>query len=248
MFYQLEITTRCNFSCFYCAGRDMPQKDMEWDAFTQIVDAIPGKRVTVSLQGEGEPSLPPLFEDMARYVRDKGHRPYSILNGSRLDLAVLAGLFPTLGISVDTLDQCHAEEIGRHNLPKVLRQLDDLLRVMDARRVTVMTVDMGQPLDELRAWVRARGFGRHIIQPLSPKADYAKRYTVSTTGLQRSQSSFCPYLQRPHTRFFTWDGKQLPCCFMKDSSDFETISQLRAELLSAKFKRCCHGCPQLRPV
>lgn len=103
-------------------------------------------------------------------------------------------------------------------------------------------------MDELKAWVQDKGFGRHIVQSLSPKADYAKRYTVSSTLLQRSQPSRCLLLERPHTLFFTKDGKKLPCCFMKDSSDFTSVVQLRSELLEAKTMRCCQGCPQLRAV
>lgn len=104
MFYQLEITTRCNFDCFYCAGRDMPQQDMAWDTFVRIVDRIPGRGSMVSLQGEGEPSLHPKFEAMAQHVATRGHQAYTILNASRIDAERLSRLFPTVGISVDTLD------------------------------------------------------------------------------------------------------------------------------------------------
>lgn len=47
----------------------MPQKDMSWEIFTKIVLSISGKGYSVWLQGEGEPSLHPQFEVMARYVR-----------------------------------------------------------------------------------------------------------------------------------------------------------------------------------
>lgn len=226
----------------------MPQEDMSWGIFQAIIDSISGTGVTVSLQGEGEPSLHPLFEEMARYVRSKGHLPYTILNGTRLNASALVALFPRLGISIDTLDALKADEIGRHNLPKILRQLNELLLVMAPQLVTVMTVDMGQPLDQLKAWVQTRGFGRHIVQPLSPKSDYARKYTVSIEALRRHGPSYCQYLQRPHTRFYTWAGRLLPCVFMKDTTEFTTIPKLRSTLLAGVPTRCCNGCPQLRTI
>ena len=135
MYYQLEITTRCNFSCFYCAGRDMPQQDMIWETFESIVNAIPEKAVTVSLQGEGEPSLHARFFDMARFVRDKGHSPYTIINGSRIDGALINELFPRFGVSVDTLDPAFSSEIGRHNLDKVIMHVTELTQVIDPARI-----------------------------------------------------------------------------------------------------------------
>ena len=54
MFAQIEITTRCNFDCFYCAGRLMRQGDMPYETFTWLIDqhiakyGVPG---VVSLQG-----------------------------------------------------------------------------------------------------------------------------------------------------------------------------------------------------
>ena len=248
MFIQLEVTTRCNFSCFYCAGRDMPQRDMAWDTFSRIVDAIPVGNVTVSLQGEGEPSLHPLFADMARYVASKGHRPYTILNGSRLDAERLPALFPRLGISIDSLGSEKAQAVGRHNLSKVLGNLQALCQVMSPSRITIMTVDMGQPLEALKAWVKQQGFGQHIIQPLLPNPGYSRRYTVNTEGLRRQKPSVCPYLEGGSMRFYTHEGKELPCCFMKDSSDFTSIPELRNKLLSGEPTRSCNGCLQLHAV
>lgn len=221
---------------------------MAWDTFVRIVDAINGQDVSVSLQGEGEPSLHPRFEDMAAYVSRKGHRPYTIINGSRVEPSSLESLFPTLGISIDTLDVAKAEQIGRHNLLKVLRHVDELIQVMNPERITIMTVDMGQPLDGLKTWVKDKGFGQHIIQPLSPKSDYASRYTVNSAAIMKQGPSICKYLQRRLTRFFTWDGQELPCCFMKDFSDFTTVPKLRTKLLMGESTKCCSGCPQLKGV
>lgn len=244
MYYQLEVTTRCNYDCYYCAGRLMPQRDMSWDIFQSIIDAIPEPRVTISLQGEGEPSLHPMFEQMAECIRARGHQPYTILNGSQLDPFTLPILFPSLGISIDTLDPALAKDIGRHNLPKVLRNLDALCRVMSPSRISIMTVDMGQPLESLREWVAREKFRTHVVQPLSPKSDYARRYTISTDLIKQPQGSrTCRFLDKPRHRFFTWDGRELPCPFMKDPTDYTTRNELQLKLKQGCHMRCCHQCP-----
>jgi hypothetical protein len=186
VFYQLEITTRCNFSCFYCAGRSMPQQDMEWRTFEAIVDGIPRLGSMVSLQGEGEPSLHPGFYDMAEYVAARGHRPYSIL---------------------------------------------------------------GQPLDALRAWVKDRGFGNHVVQPLERKDDYAKRYVVTPPRrLHPPGPSTCRFLAQNVMRFYTWKGQELPCCFIKDTSGIASIPELKRSLESGSTPPGCSGCRELRPL
>jgi MoaA/NifB/PqqE/SkfB family radical SAM enzyme len=250
MYYQLEVTTRCNFDCYYCAGRGMPQRDMSWATFESIVDRIHTLGVTVSLQGEGEPSLHPQFFEMAQYLLKRELKPYTILNGSRMDIEQLDAWFPSFGISVDTLDDVWARQIGRHNLAKVRQHIDDLLTIVDPGRITIMTVDMGQPLEELRGWVKINKFGRHIIQPLSPKADYAKRYTVPIvwTNASPPQPKTCQFLEKKLARFYTWDGIELPCVFIKDTTDFTTMDQLRASLIQGEHKSCCHGCQHLRAI
>jgi MoaA/NifB/PqqE/SkfB family radical SAM enzyme len=82
---QFEITTRCNFDCFYCAGRHMRQGDMPYETFTALLErdiATHGPPDIVSLQGEGEPTLYHDFLRMAKFVRDQGAIPYTITNGT----------------------------------------------------------------------------------------------------------------------------------------------------------------------
>lgn len=226
----------------------MPQKDMSWDTFTKIVLSIPGKGYSVWLQGEGEPSLHPQFEEMAKYVRQQGHHPYTILNGSRVDTKNLPLLFPSIGFSVDTLDEQSAYQTGRYNLPKVLKNIDLLSQVMHPKRINIMTVDMGQPLGTLRSWVAERGFGRHIIQALIPKNDYARRYTVNSQAIMAIRPSTCAFLERKMMRFYTWHGKELPCCFIKNSSDFTTIPDMQTKIAKGEVPGCCAGCANLKMV
>lgn len=226
----------------------MPQKDISWDTFTKIVLSIPGKGYSVWLQGEGEPSLHPQFEAMARFVRQKGHHPYTILNGSRVDTKSLPILFPTIGFSIDTLDEQSANGTGRYNLRKVLKNIDLLSQVMHPKRINIMTVDMGQPLEALRTWVVDQGFGRHIVQSLIPKNDYARRYTVNSQAIMPMRPGTCAFLQSFVMRFYTWDGKELPCCFIKNPSDFTSIPDSQVKIAEGEIPGCCAGCTNLKKI
>jgi MoaA/NifB/PqqE/SkfB family radical SAM enzyme len=175
MFIQVEISTHCNFTCFYCAGRDMEQAYMPMAKFEQILGQIPAGRHTVCLQGEGEPTLHPGFWEMAKHIRQIGHVPYTVTNGSRIDAERLAEHFPQLAISIDTLDAVEATRIGRKNLPKVLRNFEKLLTHMGPNRLIVATVDYGQPLGDLIAFVKEKRVAQHMIQPLQVKSDYRQR-------------------------------------------------------------------------
>ena len=260
MYSQLEITTRCNFACFYCAGRDMPQQDMAWDTFTGIVDSIAQPGSTVSLQGEGEPSLHPQFWDMVAYVHTKRHQPYTILNGSRVDVQRISRRFPQIGISLDTLDAAVAEKIGRFNLAKVLANLEELCAAMGPQRIVIMTVDLGQPLNDLRAWVQQRSFASHVVQPLKTKADYARRYEkllvrapatavvdAKTTSSPAATPRTCRFLHQDLMRYYTCNGLALPCCFIKDTQGIESIAGLRTALGQGRVPKGCAGCDELRP-
>lgn len=254
MYSQLEITTRCNFACFYCAGRDMQQQDMAWDTFTGIVDAIAQPGSTVSLQGEGEPTLHPRFWDMVAYVYSKRHTPYSIINGSRVDAARIARLFPQIGVSLDTLDAAVAEKIGRFNLSKVLANLEALCAAMGPERIVLMTVNLGQPLDALRAWAQQRGFASHIVQPLKTKADYARRYehhlvrSPCTGSVEAATARTCRFLHQDLMRYYTVNGLALPCVFIKDTVGIESIAGLRSALQQGSVPKGCAGCDELRPI
>lgn len=234
----------------------MPQQDMSWDSFATIVDAIAQPGSTVSLQGEGEPSLHPRFWDMVQYVRHKGHVPYTILNGSRIDAQRIARLFPRIGISVDTLDADVAEKIGRHKLPKVLANVDSLCAAMEAKRIVVMTVDVGQPLGALKDWARQRGFASHIVQQLMRKNDYAEHYPPAAPVLWRERPQVpgseapqnCRFLHQNALRYYTWNGLALPCCFIKDTQGIESIEGLRGMLARGQVPAGCAGCRELGPV
>jgi hypothetical protein len=244
---QIEITTHCNYQCFYCAGRHMRQAHMPWSRFTDIMAQLSPTAREVSLQGEGEPLLHPRFWDMAQTVRDRGLAPYTITNGSHIDPERLAAHFPAVGISIDTLDVALAQTVGRFKLERVLENLDALLRCMAADRIIIHTVYFGQPLSDLKTYLSTRGLTRHLIQEIQPKTDYASKYGIAAPVTPGPCTYQCHYLEEPRMRYYSLDGHELPCCFIKDTGGFVSIDNLRAQLAAKTVPGSCQGCRMIFP-
>lgn len=244
-FVQIEITTHCNYQCFYCAGRDMPQQHMAPALFAQILDRLPPTRLEVSLQGEGEPTTHPQFWPMVEEVRRRGYVPYTITNANVLDVEKAAALLPRIGISLDTLDPAEAERIGRYKLARTLANVDALLRAYDPACLIVHTVDYGQDLSALRAYLRQRNVTNHYVQPLQTKADYAYRYRERVPEVAAPTHYRCRYLEQRRLRYFTIEGIEMPCCFIKDVRTFESAAAIRATLARRQVPTCCVGCREL---
>lgn len=244
MFFQFEVTTHCTFTCFYCAGRDMPQKHMGWDVFERLLAGLPQGRHVVSLQGEGEPTLHPRFWDMAAAVRRRGYEPTTITNGYEIDVARMAEEMPTVAVSLDTLDEAEATRIGRLKLPRVLANLERLVEVMGSKRIRIMTVDFGQDLSALRVFLKGKGIDQHIVQPLQGKDDYARRYP-ERLPVNGQYHHHCRFLKAPVMRFYDIVGREMPCCFIKDASAFTSIDALTAELARGVVPKSCSGCSEI---
>lgn len=244
MLYQLEITTHCNYGCFYCAGRDMKQQHMAWNLFERLLAGVPAGDHVVSLQGEGEPTVHPRFWDMVDAVRRRGLRPFTITNCSHVDAARFAEYFPTFAVSIDTLDPIEAERIGRYKIDRMLKNLDDLCAVIDPNRIHIMTVDYGQPLAAVREFARTRGFG-HTVQPLQAKDDYAERYPDRIAARPRPYTYRCRYLDQPLRRYYDVEGREYPCCYIKDHRRHEPIETLRAKMAARQMPAACEGCHEV---
>lgn len=245
MFFQIEVTTHCTFVCFYCAGRDMPQRHMSWPVFEHILSRIPAGPQVVSLQGEGEPTLHPRFWDMVAAVRSRGFAPTTITNGYEIDAERMAAELPDVALSLDTLDEAEATRTGRLKLSRVLANLDRLLAAMGPGRMRIMTVDYGQDLAALRQYLRERRIDRHIVQPLQPKDDYARRYPERFPGSSSRYHHRCRFLREPLMRFYDIAGRELPCCFIKDTASFTSIDALAADLARGSVPASCAGCREI---
>lgn len=222
----------------------MKQENMPWERFEEVVARLGTSPMSVSLQGEGEPTAHPEFWRMVDRLIALGHWPYTITNASLIDVEQTALKFLSIGVSVDTLDEAEAQRIGRYKLPKVLERIRALVNRMGAKRVIVHTVNYGQNIEAVYDFVRSLSV-RHIVQPIQLKPDYAKHYGKNLPVLFWRHQTSCRYLERPLMRYFAVDGREAPCCYIKDMSIFQSVQHVRASLAVGKVPGTCIGCREI---
>ncbi len=245
MFCQVEITTKCNFKCFYCSGRKMKQMHMTDETFDSVMSRIEGVGHTINLQGEGEPTLHPRFWEFASRVKDSGNTPFVITNASHIDPEMVAETFPKIGISMDTIDADDAALIGRR-LGSTMANLERICCLMGGSRVTVYVVDMGQSISGLLIYLTKLNV-RIRKQRLQAKNVYAMRYSDPVEHVSCSPSK-CRFVESQTMRFFSISGIEMPCCYIKDEGSYSSAVDIRSQLGEGIVPPCCSGCSEIRPM
>ncbi|HMV67695.1 MAG TPA: radical SAM protein [Myxococcota bacterium] len=187
-FLQLEPTTRCNFTCGFCAGRHMPQSDLSLDTLRAALDALPDVE-HVELQGEGEPLIHPAFFDLLAEIRGRGIRVSFICNGSLLSPRNVDRLLDLgvekISVSLESPDPEQFRALRGGLFDKVVRGVETLLAARGARGLDRPTVGLSvtvlrstiDALPEIIALYRRLGLdGGVTLQPLQAKEDYAAHY------------------------------------------------------------------------
>lgn len=187
-FLQIEPTTRCNFTCGFCAGRAMKQADLPFERFEAALATFPDLR-HVELQGEGESLMHPRFLDMVEAARARGIRVSFITNGSYFTPAAIGRLLDAgiekISVSIESPDPAEFQRIRGGKLEKVLRGVEALVGERRARgldrpvvglSVTVLASTQDR-LGEIVALYRRLGLdGGITLQPLQRMASYTEAY------------------------------------------------------------------------
>ena len=86
IFANIEITTRCNLQCTYCARtlRDPAAGDMAVDTFTSVLGLLP-HAYRITLVGLGETLMHPNVVDIVAHAASIGRRVALVTNGMLLD-------------------------------------------------------------------------------------------------------------------------------------------------------------------
>lgn len=134
-FLNIEPTTRCNFNCWYCIGRQMKQEDIVVTDFAKVLENFPSVK-TIALVGEGEPLMHKDFFTMAHMAKDRGIRVMIISNGSAFSQSVIKQLCEAhiayIGISIDSANAAtFATSRLDGNLPKIWEGIKRLREFRD---------------------------------------------------------------------------------------------------------------------
>lgn len=190
-FLQLEPTTRCNFTCGFCAGRAMPQTDLPWERFVAALDAFPALE-HIELQGEGEPLLHPRFFDMVSLARSRNIKVSIITNGSlftpdAID-RILTLAIDKIAVSIESPDDERFQAIRGGKLDKVRRGIAALVAERQARglakpaiglSITVLRSTQGELPAILALYDQLKLDGGITLQPLQAMDAYARNYDAT---------------------------------------------------------------------
>ena len=115
----LHILEACNFGCRQCFSKFGTKKLLPVEDWKKIVDnCIAGADVAEFNIAGGEPMLYPGLVELVKYIRSKGVKVSLITNGSLIDEELIknyAGLYKTIGFSVDSLNDETNKKIGRYD-------------------------------------------------------------------------------------------------------------------------------------
>lgn len=187
-FLQIEPTTRCNFTCGFCAGRAMPQTDLPWERFVAALDAFPGLE-HIELQGEGEPLMHHRFFDMVKLARDRGVKVSIITNGSLFTddaiKKILALGIDKIAVSIESPDAERFQQIRGGKLDKVIRGITALMAARNEQQLQRPSVGLSitvlrstqQDLPQILALYEQLGLDAGVtLQPLQAMEVYTRHY------------------------------------------------------------------------
>ena len=229
IFAQIEPTTKCNFICGFCCGRQMDQSNLSPSKFKQVLDLFPDIQ-HLELQGEGEPLIHPEFFEMIDLASKRGINLSFITNGSLLTDAniqkILDNNITSIRISLETLNPEKFQKIRGGSFAVVEKGIMRLMAARSQRRLdkpsvgfalTVLASTLSDMPSIFEFYCRLGLDGGIAIQALNKMPQYTQSYdeTMQTEYLirEKHQGEYQTYMtseivqkiwqqKSPHTHFY----------------------------------------------
>jgi len=140
VFANIEITTRCNLKCRFCARAMCKReaRDMDQASFRRIIDLLPNA-CRVTLVGLGEPLLHPHILDIIEIASSQGRRTGLVTNAMCLDADLSRGLvesgLQSITFSIDAPNQELASRIRPGtDLDRVINNIREFVGISNELR------------------------------------------------------------------------------------------------------------------
>ena len=165
----VELTNACNLSCRYCRRHapgnphhfDSP-RFLSWEKFFEIVrDCVDLKVDRISLVGDGEPAIHPLFREMMRHLEQQPIEVVLLTNGTfPLDYCQDVIRADHVVINLSAVDRQQYHELqGQDLFDRVVANIERLVALRDAGKpaftieiyyiVNVLNIDQRQKMQDL---------------------------------------------------------------------------------------------------
>lgn len=140
VFANIEITTRCNLKCRFCARAILkrPVSDMPYEMFCSILDLLP-HAYRITLVGLGEPLLHPHIADFISEAVSRGRRVALATNAMALDQTMSQELINSglhsIAFSLDGPNQDTASAMRQgSDLEKIIRNIKEFVKIASSTR------------------------------------------------------------------------------------------------------------------
>ncbi len=146
VFANIEITTRCNFKCKYCAraNLDIEGMDMDLETFKRILDLLP-HAYRITLVGLGEPLLHPQITEFIAIASSLKRRVGLVTNASLLESSISKKLISagldSIAFSLDTVNQDVASRVRKGTeIEEVINNIRQFIKIADSARAVAKAV------------------------------------------------------------------------------------------------------------
>lgn len=143
VFANIEITTRCNLDCIYCARRFIrpKTKEMTRTQFNRLLDLLP-HAYRVTIVGLGEPLLHPGLADFINDIEQRKRRSGIVTNAMNLDKEkseiVLQSGLSSVAFSLDAADQKTMAKLrSGSDLSRIIDNIKRFMAISRKRKSTI---------------------------------------------------------------------------------------------------------------
>lgn len=256
----IEPTTRCNFSCWYCIGRHMKQDDIDFDGFVAALDNFPTLKI-LALVGEGEPLMHKQFFDMVKVAKERGIRVVTLSNGSPFSESVVKKLCESevdyISISIDSTDPAtFAESRIDGDLVRVWEGIKKLTSYRDSNGYKYPLIGVkGSLFDHTRTEMpaivsAAKQCGVDMVesfQALNPKRSYVEIYPADKLHLLKKSQEVAENIAADYSKlslpsiveFAEREGMAISNCGPGNGLRANCNEEWIYSLLSGDVTPCC---------